>query len=279
MGFYDRNYEHKKSDFLSDNSSMGMSFPEMTPAVKWLLLINATVYLLQALGMDEMLTGWFSVFPASLSTMLQLWRLVTYQFLHGGIMHILFNMLGLFFLGPMLERNWGSRKFLVFYLSCGIAGGLFYTLLVTIRFLPIGQMIGASGAILGMLSACAILFPHFVVFILVFPVPIRIAAIAFTAIYLIAVISRGVNAGGEAAHLAGMVTGAVYVFSQSWRAEWRLKIRSVRWEKKIAAERRLQVEVDRILEKVHKQGVHGLTWKEKRILRQATKIEQMRNRL
>jgi membrane associated rhomboid family serine protease len=237
------------------------------------------VYLLQALGMDEMLTGWFSVFPASLSTMLQLWRLVTYQFLHGGIMHILFNMLGLFFLGPMLERNWGSRKFLVFYLSCGIAGGLFYTLLVTIRFLPIGQMIGASGAILGMLSACAILFPHFVVFILVFPVPIRIAAIAFTAIYLIAVISRGVNAGGEAAHLAGMVTGAVYVFSQSWRAEWRLKIRSVRWEKKIAAERRLQVEVDRILEKVHKQGVHGLTWKEKRILRQATKIEQMRNRL
>ena len=279
MGFYDRNYEHKKSDFLSDNSSMGMSFPEMTPAVKWLLLINATVYLLQALGMDEMLTGWFSVFPASLSTMLQLWRLVTYQFLHGGIMHILFNMLGLFFLGPMLERNWGSRKFLVFYLSCGIAGGLFYTLLVTIRFLPIGQMIGASGAILGMLSACAILFPHFVVFILVFPVPIRIAAIAFTAIYLIAVISRGVNAGGEAAHLAGMVTGAVYVFSQSWRAEWRLKIRSVRWEKKIAAERKLQVEVDRILEKVHKQGVHGLTWKEKRILRQATKIEQMRNRL
>jgi membrane associated rhomboid family serine protease len=280
MGLYDRDYEHKKSGYLSDNASqMGMAFPEMTPVVKWFLIINATVYLLQALGMDEMLTGWFSVFPTSLSTIFQLWRLVTYQFLHGGVMHILFNMLGLFFLGPTLERYWGSRRFLVFYLSCGIAGGLFYTLLVVTGFLPAGSMVGASGAILGMLAACAILFPHFVVFILVFPVPIRIAAITFTVMYLVAVVSRGSNAGGEAAHLAGMVTGAVYVFSQSWRTEWRLKIRSLRWEKKIAAERKLQIEVDRILEKVHKQGVHGLTLKEKRILRRATKIEQMRNRL
>jgi len=280
MGLYDRDYEHRKFGSLSDSASqMGMAFPEITPVVKWLLIINVTVYLAQALGMDEILTERFSVFPASLATILQLWRLVTYQFLHGGVTHILFNMLGLFFLGPTLERHWGSKKFLVFYLSCGIAGGLFYILLVVVGFLRLGSMIGASGAILGMLTACAILFPHFVVFIFVFPVPIRIAAIGFLVMYFIAVMSRGSNAGGDAAHLAGMVTGAVYVFSQSWRAELRLKIRSLRWEKKIATERQMQIEVDRLLEKVHNQGIHSLTFKERRILRRATKIEQKRNRL
>jgi membrane associated rhomboid family serine protease len=222
---------------------------------------------------------WFSLYPVSLSVKLQLWRPVTYQFLHGGMPHIFFNMLGLFFLGPTLERYWSSKRFLIFYLSCGVAGGLFYLLLVIIGFLPALPMVGASGAILGMLAACAILFPHFVVFIFLFPVPIRVAAIAFTAIYLIVVITRGANAGGDAAHLAGMAAGAIYVFSQSWRAKLRLKIRSSRLQKKITAERNLQVELDRILQKVHDSGIHNLTPKEKKILGQATEAEQERSKL
>ena len=87
------------------------------------------------------------------------------------------------------------------------------------------------------------------------------------------------NAGGEAAHLGGMIAGAVYVFSQSSRDRLSLKLRSGAWEKKMTAERNLQVEVDRILEKVHNQGIQSLTSKEKRTLKQATKTEQMRNRL
>jgi membrane associated rhomboid family serine protease len=207
--------------------------------------------------------------------------LVTYQFLHdpGNIFHIVFNMLGLYFLGPTLERHWGSRRFLPFYLGCGVAGGVFYLLLVAIGFLPALPMVGASGAILGMLAACAILFPHFVVFILLFPIPIRVAAIAFTVIYLFFVITKGENAGGDAVHLAGMATGAIYVFSQSWRAKIRLKIQSSRWQKKIAAERNLQVEVDRILQKVHDSGIHSLTPKEKGILKRATEAERMRSKL
>jgi membrane associated rhomboid family serine protease len=251
-----------------------MRLPSITPVVKWLLIINFAVYFLQILGADRMLTTWFSVFPVSLMTTLQLWRFVTYQFLHGSITHVLFNMLGLFFLGPTLERHWGSRKFLKFYLGCGIAGGIAYPLLVGVKFLAIGPMIGASGAILGMLAACAILFPHFVVFILFFPVPIRIAAIIILFIATATIISRGPNAGGEAAHLGGMIAGALYVFSESKRVNWKLKSRSNQWEKKAKFQQNLQTQLDQILEKVYNKGIQSLTSKEKKILKQATKEEQ-----
>jgi membrane associated rhomboid family serine protease len=188
-------------------------------------------------------------------------------------------MWALWMFGPALERHWGSKRFLIFYLSCGAAGGVFYLLLVIIGFLPALPMVGASGAILGMLAACAILFPQFVVFFLFFPVPIRIAAVALTAIYLVAVITRDVNAGGDAAHLAGMVVGAIYVYSRGWRTELKSKIKSSRWRRKITAERNLQVELDRILQKVHDFGIHSLTPKERRILRQATEAERMRGGL
>jgi len=277
MGLYDRDYsqsEHKAS--FSNAPQMRIGFPQLTPVVKWLLIINVVTYFAQIFGGDSLLNVWFSVYPVDLPTIFQVWRLVTYQFLHGSVTHIVFNMLGLCFLGPTLERHWGSRKFLIFYFFCGIAGAMFYTLLVAVGFLPAVPMIGASGAILGVLAACAILFPHFIVFILIFPVPIRAAAVAFTAIYLVTVITRQANAGGDAAHLAGMAAGAVYVFSQSWRAGIKLRIRSSLWKRKIAAERELRIELDRILQKVHDQGIHNLTSKEKKILRRATEAERGR---
>ena len=140
-------------------------------------------------------------------------------------------------------------------------------------------MIGASGAVLGMLAACAILFPHFIIFILLFPVPIRIAAIVLTALYLVAVIGGGTNAGGDAAHLAGMAAGAIYVWSGPWRARLNERIESKQWQKRATDQRTLQIEVDRILEKVHNSGIHSLTRKEKSILKKATKTEQLKNRL
>jgi len=280
MGLYDRDYTQANFQSQFNNApQMRMTFPQLTPAVKWLLIINFAVFVVQILGAEPVLVKWFSLFPASLLAAMQLWRLVTYQFLHSDMSHIFFNMLGLFFLGPTLEHYWGSKRFLTFYLGCGAAGGLFYILLVIIGFLPGLPMVGASGAILGMLAACAILFPHFVVFIFFFPVPIRVAAIGLTVVYVIAVISRVTNAGGDAAHLAGMAAGAVYVFSQSWRAKLRLKIQSGRLQEKIAAGRNLQVELDHILQKVHDSGIHSLTRKERNILEQATEAEQKRSRL
>ena len=275
MGLYDRDYT--RADFRSRSApQMRLTFPQITPAVKWLLITNIAVFFVQILGADTFLVTWFSIFPVSLSVALQLWRLITYQFLHGGLFHILFNMLGLFFLGPALERHWGSKKFLLFYLGCGAAGGLFYLLLAAVNFLPAAPMVGASGAILGMLAACAILFPQFVVFILFFPVPIRTAAAILILLYVANLLMGGQNAGGDAAHLAGMTAGAIYVFSSRWRAKFKLKIQSTQWEKKITAQRNLQNELDRILQKVHDSGIHSLTPKEKRMLKKATEAEQKR---
>ena len=135
-------------------------------------------------------------------------------------------------------------------------------------------MIGASGAILGMLAACAILFPHFVVFFLLFPVPIRVAAIILTLLYVANLISRGANAGGDAAHLAGMAAGAFYVLSEPWWNRLMIRTRSRNWEKKKADMQKLQVELDRILEKVHQNGLQSLSGREKRTLKKATQTRQ-----
>jgi hypothetical protein len=145
--------------------------------------------------------------------------------------------------------------------------------------LGILPLIGASGAILGVLAACAIMFPHFVVFIIFFPVPIRVAAIICILIAIATVLGRGANAGGEAAHLGGMAAGAAYVLSQSWRNKFGLKMRTGQWERKMASQRKLQVELDSILQKVHDSGIHSLTHKEKRTLKKATKAQQMRDKL
>ena len=286
MGLYDRDYT--QADFKSQQGhfryapQMRMSFPKLTPVVKWLLIINIGVFLagimIKPLGV--FIYEWFELDARSLGRALQVWRLVSYQFLHSPILfrHIFFNMFGLFFLGPTLERHWGGKRFLSFYLGCGVAGALFYFFLVAVKFLPAIPMIGASGAILGMLAACAILFPQFVVLIVIFPVPIRVAAVGFTALYFLLVVTKADNAGGNAAHLAGMAAGAAYVFSQSWRDKFKFKLQSGHWEKQMAAQRNLQVEVDRILHKVNESGIQSLTSKEKKTLKEATRTEQMRNK-
>jgi membrane associated rhomboid family serine protease len=280
MGIYDRDYT-QQDDFTSYGRSGGVRWglPQTSPVVAYLLIANVAVFLIGLIPpVGDFLFGWLALDTTSAVSILEVWRLISYQFLHNGFWHIFFNMLGLFFMGPTLERHWGSKRFLQFYLICGTAGGLFYILLSATHVLSAGMMIGASGAILGILAACAILFPHFVVFFLIFPVPIRIAAIILIILYIFNIATAGRNAGGDAAHIAGMITGAIYVFSQPALERFRLKRKSGAWEKKMAGYRALQIEVDRILEKVHKSGIQSLTRSEKKTLQQATRAEQMRDK-
>jgi len=285
MGLYDRDYTQDNYRMQSSGApQMRFASAGLAPVVKWLLIVNTAIFLVAFLmpSVEYFFLEWFSVYPTSVGRSLQVWRLITYQFLHGGPWHLFVNMLALFFFGPMLERSWGGRKFLVFYLLCGMTGGLLYPLLVLVGWLNIGPLVGASGSILGMLAAGAILFPNLTVYVWgIFPMRLVTLAIIFAGISIIALLrpDQSANAGGEAAHLAGMVTGAIYVLSQSWRARLRLKIHSGGWEKKIAAQRKLQVEVDRILQKVHDSGIHSLTAHEKRTLRKATEAEQRRQTL
>jgi len=284
MGLYDRDYT--QADYQSQYRhapQMRMSFPRPTLVVKWLLIINIVVFLLGFLipQIGAFLFYWFSVWPETLGKSLQIWRLITYQFLHGGLGHIFWNMFILFFFGPMLERLWGSRKFLTFYLVCGAMGGILYPVLAHIGWLGVARLVGASGSILGMLAAAAILFPNMRVYVFgVFPLRMSVLAIILAVMSILSVLRPDVsaNAGGEAAHLGGMVAGAIYVISEKWRRKFKMKVQTGVWQKKIAEHRDLQFEVDRILKKVHDHGLHSLTHKEKKILKQATKSEQMRNK-
>ncbi|MHC4478711.1 MAG: rhomboid family intramembrane serine protease [Planctomycetota bacterium] len=284
MGLYDRDYtrEGYESQYRY-RPGVHFSLPRMTPMVKRLLIVNVGVFLAGVLlpRLGGFLFVWGAVYPADIWTGLQVWRLITYQFLHASIWHIVYNMWVLFMLGPTVERHYGSKKFLTFYLGCGAAGGLFYMLLVVVRFLPGIPMVGASGAILGIFAACAILFPQLRLFLFPIPVaiPIRILAVAGVVLYLLLVTTKGENAGGHAAHLAGMAAGAFYVLSESWRGRMKLKVQSGAWERKMAAQQDLQIEVDRILQKIHDSGLHSLTPREKKILKQATEAEQFRNKL
>lgn len=286
MGLYDR--EYTQADFRRQQygtPQLRFNLPRITSVVKWLLIANVGIHILQVMLFPAQMRDpmvltpveeAFAVNPETVGRVLQVWRLVTYQFLHGSAFHLFANMLGLFFLGPTLERHWGSKRFLVFYLFCGVAGGLSYYLLMLVRLVGVGAMVGASGAILGMLAACAILFPNFVVFILLFPVPIRVAAIGLMLVYTINVFLGGWNSGGDAAHLGGMAAGTAYVLLFPRLGRLRLKRRAGSWEKNMEQRRLLQVEVDRILAKVHRSGLHSLTAKEKRILKKATQEELRR---
>jgi membrane associated rhomboid family serine protease len=181
----------------------------------------------------------------------------------------------------MLERLWGSRKFLTFYLVCGATGGIFYPILAHIGWLGVAPLIGASGSILGMLAAAAILFPNMKVYVFgVFPLKMSIVAIILAVMSMLSVLRPDVsaNAGGEAAHLGGMVAGALYVISEKWRRRFKMKVQTGIWQKKMTEQQDLQDDVDHILKKVHDHGLHSLTHKEKKILKQATESEQMRNK-
>ncbi|MEE8155802.1 MAG: rhomboid family intramembrane serine protease [Phycisphaerales bacterium] len=230
---------------------------------------------------------------------IEFWRLIGFQFLHAGLMHLVFNMIGLYFFGPMVERYLGGKRYLAFYLLCGIFGALIYCLLnlsgsVAMMFGAQGQipgllfndpytpLIGASAGVFGVLMAGAFLAPNTMV-LLFFILPMRLAtlAYAFVIIALINVIFGGHNAGGEAGHLGGAIAGFYFIrhphhlhgffdflgridpTSHHYRGKGR------RLGRRAASA--VPSNIDRILDKISERGLHSLTDKEKRILREASK--------
>ena len=278
MGIYDRDYNRADQGYRKVTIAM----PPFTSGVKLLIMINAAVFLLMNLGAAEQLAKLMCVIPSSLFMKLQVWRLVTYQFVHGDFMHIFFNMLMLYFFGPQLEARWGTKKFLIFYLSCGIVGGLSYILLVSFNLLKVGFLLGASGSILGLLGAVTILNPKAKVYIyFVLPIPLYVLSSVYLFLYVMNISSQGTNAGGDAAHLGGLLAGAGYIFFFELRGK-KIDFGVVdkfksSFEKTKIDSTNLQLEVDRILKKVHDYGIQSLNSKEKRILKEATKREQMRH--
>lgn len=275
MGIYDRDYLH---DDGTGRRQVQFAMPSLPPVVKWLLIVNVAIFLVCALipAIGNVVYTWASVYPESWGTTAQVWRFITYQFLHdtNGFFHILFNMMVLYFFGPLMERMWGSRRFLKFYLCAGAAGGIVYTLLVVSGVLKALPMVGASGGLYGILGAVAMLFPQMQVFLFgVIPMSMRTMSILAVVISLLN-FAGGSNAGGEAAHLTGMAIGILYVLVLPRLTGLRMKKNKGQWSQKIEVERSFASEVDRILDKIHKEGLTSLTDKEKSILREATRREQ-----
>ena len=148
---------------------MSMGLPKPGPAVGGLLIANLIMFIIQQISPE--VNNWLTVIPA---LWWEVWRYITFQFLHANVIHILFNMLGLYFLGNYLERSWGPKRFMRFYLICGAFAGFTH---VALTFLfeqnPNIPLLGASGGVYAVIMACAILFPGIRLLLMFFPVPVE----------------------------------------------------------------------------------------------------------
>ena len=181
----------------------------LTPAIKWLLIVNVGIFLLQHLPPGNRLVVMFGLVPWLVWEHLYVWQIFTYQFLHGGIFHLLFNMLALWMFGSDLERRWGSSFFLKYYWICVIGGGI-----CTLLFLPNAAFptIGASAGIYGVLLAFALLYPNQIVyFYFLFPIKMKYFVLIIGAIAFFSSLTPGTSGIAHLAHLGGMVFGFVYL--------------------------------------------------------------------
>jgi len=187
----------------------------LTPAIKVLIATNVAAFLLALVA--PAITLLLGLRPADVVERSYLWQPVTYMFLHGGIFHILFNMLALWMFGVELERMWGSRYFTKFYFVAG-GGAALTTLILSLTPLPFADRfyysltIGASGAVYGVLLAYALYFPHRPIYLyFVFPIPAKYFVLIIGAISLLS--SMGASGGGIAhtTHLGGLVAAYLYL--------------------------------------------------------------------
>ena len=183
--------------------------------VKWLLISNTAVFLLMYLAAGgsllESILRWLALHPYYVVHRFAIWQLVTYLFLHGGIWHLLFNMLTLWMFGVTLERTWGTRRFLKYYFLCGIGAGLCDVTVNALLGNWATSTIGASGAIYGVLLAYGVLYPEStILFLFLFPIQAKYFVMIYGAMALLG--AMNVNSGvSNVAHLGGMLFGLLYL--------------------------------------------------------------------
>ncbi len=188
----------------------------LTPGVKSIIIANVAAYVLKSLFRN--FGYWFALSPPLvLPPNLQIWRIGTYMFLHADFLHLLFNMLALFVFGCSLEKKWGTRIFYRYYLLCGLGAALF-------AFIPYGPfyavpIVGASGAIYGILLAFGALFPREQIWIwMIAPVEARFLVIVWGVIAFVGSVWGADGGVAHIVHLGGLLTG-VLLFR--WRGFFR----------------------------------------------------------
>ena len=262
----------------------------LAPVTKGLLITNVAIYLVDLMFLKLALFQFGALTVQSAVFEGRVWEFLTFQFLHSpnGIMHILFNSIGLYFFGPLIERWWGGGwRFLVFYLLCGIAGGLLFVAVVVLHIVPgdIGTpLVGASAGIYGLLIGTAVIAPDARVQLLFPPVNLsmRQFALGLMVLAVVMIAFNWWNAGGEAGHLGGAVAGFLLMkfprLLQGSRGRRRVDIiRPKAFRQRVDSKLRPRSgwaggdddELDRILDKISREGLQSLSDEERRKLRDA----------
>jgi membrane associated rhomboid family serine protease len=194
----------------------------VTRTVKVLITINIAVYLLQIISHlmgSRFFDLHFGLVPLYVTQDLMIWQFVTYMFLHGGVFHIFFNMLTLFMFGNELERYWGTRRFLNYYFITGIGAGI-CSWLVAMNSRAI--VIGASGAIYGLLLAYGMTYPNRIVYLnFLLPLKVKWLVLIMGAMAFLSSISGSESGVANIAHLGGMAVGYLFLKGKEWSDRYR----------------------------------------------------------
>jgi membrane associated rhomboid family serine protease len=264
----------------------------ITPWVGRLIIANAVVLLLlMTLFTSRQVVQLLQFSPRAVFT--QPWTFFTYMFVHGGLLHLLANMLMLFVFGTAVESRLGSRHFILYYLFCGVGAAVFSLLLAGV--MPIGAFVGASGAVLGVAVAFAIFWPDAELIVFPIPVPIKARTLVIGLVILDIVGSQLWPNDGIAhiAHVGGALFGylffriqslsrhspsqaaqaverVVMVQSGSSEPDRRTPVTPMRPRRRVDADP-VAAEVDRVLDKISEKGISSLTAAERRFLDEVAK--------
>ncbi len=263
----------------------------MTKAVKWLLTANIIAFLIEmVMGINSVFGLYYIGAPG-----FHVYQFVTYMFMHGGFMHLFFNMFALWMFGRIIEDTWGWQRFLVYYFVCGIGAALTQEAGQLMGLInPYSMTVGASGAVYGILLAFGMLYPNERMFIIPIPIPIKAKyfVIGYAAIELFEGMASS-DGVAHFAHLGGMLFGLLLIlywrkkarrtsyftsYSSSSKSTWRTTstrpYTSAEYNKNEhskdyefnAQKREQNNEIDRILDKIRKSGYDQLTEEEKKRL-------------
>jgi rhomboid family protein len=197
-------------------------------------LIGANVVMFLITSFAHGVVPYLGLVPSLVLQQFWLWQLATYMFLHGGIFHILFNMLALWMFGAELERIWGTRYFLKFYFVTGIGAGILTVLFSTLPFGFAQQVqqsivIGASGAVYGLLLAYALYFPDRPILMIVFWVPAKVCVAILGGIALITSLSE-TGGTANATHLGGLLVAYLFLKRPKIHPMSEVKYRYLKWK-------------------------------------------------
>lgn len=288
-------YRNNRGSYQRPSFYGGFSY--FPPVLKALLISNAAVFLgmgfISAFRIGDFPVGAliqqeFSLWP--LNEGFWPWQLFTYMFMHASFSHLFFNMIALWMFGMELENSLGSKRFLTFYLLCGLGGGLLH-LLAAPLFSVAGPTVGASGAVYGVLLAFGLLFPERLIMIYFF-VPIK--AKYFVLLYMVIEFLSVGSLDGIAhfAHIGGAVVGFVFLLVEGFqfslftgsqqsifksqkqnqqKEEVYTNISDAKVANEVAENETTQAEIDEILDKISNSGYQNLSTEEKKILFEASK--------